>query len=506
MRGCLLFCVWSVICYHISWGQIKREFRGAWIATVQNLDWPSRAGLSAEEQQAELIDMLDGLKAYGINAVIFQVRPAGNVFFQSSFEPWSEYLTGTQGQYPGYDPLRFAIQAAHQRGMELHAWVNPFRVDVSYSLDKPLARNHLIRTHPEWILSYGRNLYLDPGIPAAQDYVLDVIEELVFNYAPDAIHLDDYFYPYPEGFESFPDTLSFAIHGNGTWDRARWRRENINRFIQALRDRLLRTNAKVKLGVSPFGVWRNQFDDPLGSATRAGVRSYDILHADVRHWLSQGWLDYVAPQLYFSIGYPPADYRVLINWWARQPLNAQLYIGHAVHKVGTESDPNWRQTFELTRQVEATRRLPQVQGSIFYRASFVLANPMGAMDIIKQQAYQQPALVPSLAYQRGLTPAPPAKLFAKNSTAGIVLNWIPSRDTTTYHAIYRAIGREKPDTTAAFLYQTIGHTDRWTDQQTKGLKKYSYLITTVNRQHVESKASQLVSKRNWWSIFRRKNK
>jgi len=368
----------------------KREFRGVWIATVKNIDWPSRAGLSSEEQQRELVNLIDRYHQMGMNAIIFQVRPAGDVFYFSAIEPWSEWLTGIQGKapVPFYDPLQVAIEACHERGMELHAWVNPFRAYLDVDRDRMTHVFHVMHTHPEWVVTYGPNAYIDPGIPAARDYVVEVIEDIVMRYDIDAIHIDDYFYPYKIEGKAFPDTLSFERYGRNYRDKDEWRRENNNQFIYELRNTIKTHKPWVELGISPFGVWRNNADDPLGSDTRAGVTSYDDLYADVRTWLQKGWIDYVAPQIYFSIGYPPADYAILLDWWSQNSFNRQLYIGKAAYKVNNNHDQNWKLPGQIPGQIRMDRQREKVDGSIYFSAKSLILNPFCYTSLTSKTLYQ----------------------------------------------------------------------------------------------------------------------
>ncbi|MCA1759294.1 MAG: family 10 glycosylhydrolase, partial [Bacteroidales bacterium] len=274
----------------------KFEFRAVWVATVANIDWPSKPGLTTEQQQQEVIDMLNMHEKLGMNVIILQVRPTSDAFYPSALEPWTRYLTGTPGQAPEqfYDPLQFWIEECHKRGMELHAWLNPYRVALNHQ--QPLAGNHIAFQHPEWILKYGNSLYFDPGLPQTREFAAQVVKDIVSRYDVDAIHFDDYFYPYPLK-EDFPDTASFAFYNRGFFpeDKADWRRENVDIIIKMLNDTIKATKSWVKFGISPFGVWRNIADDPRGSDSRAGATNYDHLYANIIKWQENGWIDYTLP-------------------------------------------------------------------------------------------------------------------------------------------------------------------------------------------------------------------
>ncbi len=399
MKFNVIIALWvlSFQVIHLQAQNPKREFRGVWIATVNNIDWPSRPGLPVEEQKEELTDLLDELLDLGMNAVIFQVRPAGDALYFSPFEPWSEYLTGVQGKSPDpfFDPLQFIIEACHDRGMELHAWVNPFRAYVSLSKRRYIDPSHILSKHPEWVVTYGDRAYLDPGLPDAREYVLQVILDLLYRYDIDGLHIDDYFYPYKIQGKEFPDSLSYRRYGKSFVPKADWRRENINSFVRSLRNHSQAIKPWVKFGISPFGVWRNASKDPRGSQTRAGTTSYDDLYADVRGWLERGWIDYVAPQLYWSIGFAPASYDVLVEWWSNNSFGKDLYIGKAAYKVGNNSDKNWDNPEELAKQVALDRRNGGPDGSIYFSAKSLLKNPLNALEPLRSDVYTSKALLPS---------------------------------------------------------------------------------------------------------------
>ncbi|MDP5170791.1 MAG: family 10 glycosylhydrolase [Bacteroidia bacterium] len=492
----------------IMWGQSPdREFRGMWIATVKNIDWPSQAGLPSPIQQKELTDLLDSLQTHGFNAVILQIRPAGDALYDSPFEPWSEWLTGRQGQAPRplYDPLEFAVKEAHKRNMELHAWINPFRAGMDDVPGKWFASNHVAQTHPEWTLKYGSNRYIDPGIPAAREYVMDVVMDIANRYDVDAIHFDDYFYPYAIAGQEFPDTLSYRQFGGRYLDIDAWRRNNIDEFILQLHNRILAERPDLQFGISPFGVWRNQADDPLGSATRAGITSYDGLHADIRKWLRLGWIDYVAPQLYFSIGFAPADFAVLLEWWQRNSFGKNLYIGHSPYKINNNADPNWTSSREIPRQIEAVRRSSTAKGSIFFSAKWLKANPLGWADSLQNHYYQQYSFPPTMTWLDPTPPLPPAQVEIGAAKEGMEILWIDARNPdAAYYCIYRAEGKETPlprDSDRIGISREQG--SFFLDKDVYFGKKYSYLITARDKHHNESDG-YLVSKRYWRGLLRQK--
>lgn len=376
-----------------------KEFRAAWISTVYNLDWPSKKGLTKEVQQEEFITLLDELKGTGLNAVIVQIKPTADNFYPSEYGPWSEYLTGVQGKDPGYDPLDFMIKAAHQRDMEFHAWFNPYRISVKDDISELTVEHPAIR-NPSWVVTYGGKLYYNPGLVEVRKFVVDSIMEVVRNYDIDGVHLDDYFYPYPVKGLDFPDEdLYRSSKRNSMETKEEWRRNNINEFIEDLYTSIKSEKRQVKFGISPFAVWRNQDIDPLGSKTKAGVTSYDSLYADTMLWVEKGWLDYIAPQIYWYFGYPAAPYEVVLKWWTDliQDKNIHLYVGHAAYKVQSSNDP-WGNPYEILNQIDYNRNAQNVKGSIFFRAKSLVDNPLNLKENLKTTLYKEPALVPEMPW------------------------------------------------------------------------------------------------------------
>jgi uncharacterized lipoprotein YddW (UPF0748 family) len=394
-----------------------REFRGAWIATVANIDWPSKPGLSVAQQKAELISLLDRAAQMHFNAVLFQVRPASDAMYASPSEPWSEYLTGAMGKAPEpfYDPLAFAIEEAHKRGLELHAWFNPFR--ARHLLSKsPVALNHISKTHPELVRKYGDQLWLDPGEPAARAYVLRVVMDVVNRYDVDGVTFDDYFYPYPEkdsaGHElDFPDDASWKKFGApNRLSRADWRRQNINQFIQNIYQSIKAVKPWVQFGVSPFGIWRPQ--NPLQIH---GLDAYANLYADSRQWLANGWVDYLAPQLYWPVASHEQSFPVLLQWWRAQNVKGR-HIWPALNDsaVGEKFSTN-----EISRQIQIARE-QSVGGKIHYHLRSILENP--ALTDSIRAAYAQPALVPASPWLDSVPPEKP-KLILAEARSGWRVQW-----------------------------------------------------------------------------------
>jgi uncharacterized lipoprotein YddW (UPF0748 family) len=431
----LLLLSWTLPCNAVSFEnssmvppQPVREFRGMWIATVANIDWPSKPGLSTAAQKAELISILDRAAKLKLNAVIFQVRPACDALYASRIEPWSEYLTGTMGKAPQpfYDPLQFAITEAHKRGLELHAWFNPYRA-LHKSHTGKIPPNHISKTHPEFVKKYGDYLWLDPGEPAVQDYSLSVVMDVVKRYDVDGVQFDDYFYPYPEKRANgdtveFPDDASWRKFGaGGKLSRDDWRRENVNSLVERTYKSIKATKPWVKFGISPFGIWR-----PGNPRQITGLDTYAKLYADSRKWLANGWLDYCAPQLYWRIDQKEQSFPVLLNWWANQnPKKRHLWPGLSTSYALSQSWP----ADEIPDQIQLTRKQPESDGWILYSARNLLESQSLARII--QDANPQPALVPASPWLSRALPAKPTAAITGNN-GNLKLTW-NSKETGFVH-------------------------------------------------------------------------
>ncbi len=390
----------------------KREFRGVWIATVSNIDWPSSRNLTSMEQKKEFIELLDMCRSMNFNAVIFQIRPSADAFYESKYEPWSMYLNGMSGEAPApyYDPLAFFIEETHKRGMEFHAWLNPYRAVVNYQEYQP---NPLPLTYeqPDWFINYGKNKYFDPGIPEVREYTLNIVTDIVQNYDIDAIHFDDYFYPYKIDGEPFRDEKSFKTYGGSFYpeDRDAWRRNNVNLIISQLYKRIKAIKPWVQFGVSPFGVWRNGDKDPRGSDTRAGQTNYDDLHADIALWTQRGWVDYLIPQAYWHIGHEKADYKEVVKWWSENTFGTRLYIGHGAYKLNDrKANPSWWQQdpTEIEKQLQFNRSVSKIQGSAFFSASTFKKNPFNIRERMANNSFAEVALTPVVNDNVKMVPLP----------------------------------------------------------------------------------------------------
>jgi uncharacterized lipoprotein YddW (UPF0748 family) len=397
MRGGLTLVVFFV-CSFLSYAQQQSEFRGVWVATVDNIDWPKRGQYHSDSQRKEYIRQLDLHKKNGMNAVIVQVRPATDAFYPSPFEPWSQWLTGIQGKppQPYYDPLAFMIEEAHQRGFEFHAWCNPYRANFGIR-NASIAPAHVTRLHPEWFVQYGGLLYFDPGNKAGQQWVSNVIRDMVNRYDVDAIHMDDYFYPYRIAGKEFPDAASYNLHGAGM-SKAAWRRSNVDSIILRLSKIIKEEKPWCKFGISPFGVWRNSDKDPEGSPTQAGVTNYDDLYADILLWTRNGWIDYVVPQLYWETGHPKVAYETLIDWWSKHAYGRHMYIGHGIYRAFEKGSPSWHKPNQLPLQLQILRATPNVQGSVYFSSKTFDRNPYGWNDSLQNNYYRLPALIPRMEW------------------------------------------------------------------------------------------------------------
>ena len=487
----------------------KRELRGMWIATVANIDWPTQRGLAPEQYRREYRRLLDAGQRAGLNAVFVQIRPASDAFYKSELEPWSKWLTGVQGRAPqdGDDPLPFLIREAHERGMEFHAWFNPYRATMD-SVTTRLARNHPYRQHPEWFLRYGGQLLYNPGLPAVRRHITRVILDVTRRYDIDAVHFDDYFYPYPAPGLVFHDEAAFRDHNpDSLRSLADWRRQNVNILIRDLHDSLRVVKRWVKFGISPFGVWMNKSAHPDGSDTRAGQPSYANLYADSRLWLEKGWIDYILPQLYWSTTFKLVPYATLLEWWTRNSFGRHLYIGHGTYRMleSTRSDTTWRNPAELPRQIRLNRRYGQKSsGSVFFSAKSLLANPLRTTDSLRRDLFRYPALVPTMPWLDAVPPRPPVNFSLGRLRQLVTLSWrpgpaAPDGDEAAYYVLYRFGAGETPSPhdprriLSLLRPETPGAAVAYVDTTAQPGQAYAYYLTAVDRLHNESAPVHLIS-------------
>jgi len=494
IRACLIL---SAVCFAAATEAqnlypAKREFRAAWIATVGNIDWPLKQGLPTAEQQASFIRCLDRMKRLGCNAVIMQIRPAADAFYPSDYEPWSRYLTGKQGQPPApyYDPLAFMVAEAHKRNMEFHAWFNPFRALVD-SKKNPNPASHVTKQHPDWVVSYGGKSYLDPGIPDARAYVTDVILDVVKRYDIDAVHLDDYFYPYRIAGVTFGDAGSFAKYNPAkipNWDD--WRRNNVTLFVQNLNDRIKKQKPYVKLGISPFGVWRNQNKDTAGSPTRGGQTNYDDLFADVRLWMEKGWIDYLLPQLYWEHGHKLVAFETLLPWWRDHSYGRHVYFGLGLYRMLGTPQGKWAGTRELLSQIRRTRQEAPGTGYVLYSLSNL--NKIIAPIEDSLEAYGRSiALVPPMRWLDSIAPPPPV-VRGISTANGYLLEWLPPNpaEVTLRYAVYRFPKGDRIDLSNPERILALTPETKYLDVEPTGSS--TYVVTTLDRLWNESVPSNKV--------------
>lgn len=474
----------------------KREFRAVWIATVDNLDWPSRKGLAVADQQREIVAYFDHEQQLGLNAVVVQVRSAADAFYAKSSEPWSEWLTGQQGlaPQPFYDPLEFMIEQAHQRGLEFHAWFNLDR--ATFGKTASIAPTNIIYRRPEWVLDYGGRKLFNLGVPAVRSYIASIVANVVREYDVDGIHFDDYFYPYAIAGQTLRDEATYQANYNGM-NKNDWRRDNVTKLITELRDSIRANKPWVKFGVSPFGIWKNQSNDPEGSATNGGQSYYD-LYADTRKWVRDGLVDYIVPQVYFSTEFGRAPYKTLVEWWTRNAGRCHLYIGHGVYRVGrgSERDPGWGRYTEFPEQMRFNRQQRAVQGSVFFSAKNLRSNPMAVCDSLLSSFYKHPALVPTMAWLDSIPPLPPHDLKAADTPEGIELFWqqpgpAADGDEANGYLVYRFDGRRprlRLDDPRRIVAKCIGEvTTRFVDRTAKPNQPYVYVVTALDRLNNESR-------------------
>jgi uncharacterized lipoprotein YddW (UPF0748 family) len=435
-----LFCI---LCNYVS-AQPKAEFRGVWVATVDNIDWPTAGDYNTESQKEAYIKLLDMHQRNGMNAVVVQVRPSTDAFYPSQYEPWSEWLTGKQGRPPApyYDPLEFMIQEAHKRGMEFHAWCNPYRAEFQIGKSS-IAPTHITRIHPEWFLAYGGKRYFDPGNKQAQKFVEKVIRDIVSRYEIDAVHFDDYFYPYRIAGREFPDDASYQQYGNGM-RKDDWRRSNTDSIILALSRAIKEERTSCRFGISPFGVWRNASQDAEGSATTAGQTNYDDLYADILLWLKEGWIDYVAPQLYWEFGHKAAPFEVLLDWWSKHTYGRHCYIGLGIYRAG--SNTAWKDKNQLPRMIAAMRNTPNIQGAVYFSSKTFDRNPNGWSDSLRENYYHSPAMVPPMQWRSSTVEKPALATVTSSLYANGVIMEIRNTDAARRIKSFIVYGFDEGDT------------------------------------------------------------
>lgn len=420
-------------CLGVKAGNPKREFRGAWLQTVWQESYRQR---TTSQNKAFLRDQLDKLKGAGINAVLFQVRPQADAFYKSDLEPWSRFLTDNgKAPSPAWDPLEFLIAEAHERGMELHAWLNPYRVTTTAK--QTLPPGHVYHKHPEWFVRFNGNLYFDPGLPESRDFITKVVHDIVSRYDVDGIHFDDYFYPYPVKGKVFPDSKSFARYGKGM-SLSDWRRHNVDLLIEKVHNDIESTKPWVAFGISPFGIWRNATSDSRGSATK-GLQNYDDLYADVLLWAEKGWIDYLLPQLYWDLEHASASYLTLVEWWNDNSCGRHVFVGQDVERTMKFPDIQGKpDASQLRHKIELSRKAPNITGNCWWPGYLVADNHSGVADSLAIDFQATVALMPEYPWISSAKPAV-VKDFKR---VGDTITWKPSAtkgtaDDVVKYAVYR---------------------------------------------------------------------
>ncbi len=466
----------------------KREFRAAWIQSVNG----QFREMPTEKLKQNLIGQLNSLQKAGINAIIFQVRPEADALYASRLEPWSRFLTGVQGKAPEpyWDPMQFMIDECHKRGMEFHAWINPYRTKTT--LKSELAPNHVYNIHPEWFVTYGDQLYFDPALPESRRHICMVVSDIVSRYDVDAIHMDDYFYPYPIKGKDFPDDASFARFGGGFSNKGDWRRSNVNVLIKKLHETIREIKPWVKFGVSPFGIYRNESSDPLGSKTK-GLQNYDDLYADVLLWAREGWIDYNIPQIYWHIGHPVADYETLVKWWARNTENRPLFIGQSVMNTVQNADPKNPSINQLPRKMALQRAYQTIGGSCQWPASAVVENAGKYRDALIAEYHKYPALPPVFDFMDNEAPAKVRRMKSVWTEDGYILFWTAPKykeemNRAVQYVVYRFNDKEKVNIDDPSHIVAITRDNFYKLPYEDGKTKYRYVVTALDRLHNESKS------------------
>jgi uncharacterized lipoprotein YddW (UPF0748 family) len=465
----------------------KRELRGVWVATVSNIDWPSAKNYNGIKQQNEFIDLLNSHQKTGINAVFVQIRTAADALYAKSPEPWSTFLSGLQGQPPSpyYDPLAFMIEESHARGIEFHAWLNLNRASISEN--SLLGVNHVVRKHPDWIIKYHGTLILNFGLPEVRLYLVNLVKNIIEQYDVDGIHFDDYFYPYPIKGEQINDQEAFEKYKWAEESLGDWRRRNTNNLIKDISEAIKSTRPKVKFGISPFGIWRHQSESVLdGSPTRRGLQSYDDLFADTEKWIKDGWVDYLAPQLYWETTHQVAAFEPLATWWSTHNYGRPIYIGHAAYHLTDTWGPG-----ELSKQLKVARSLANVQGSIYFSSNLIIRNVKGWRDTLRQNQFSSIALIPTMLWKDSIAPTPPRQVTLLKNSDDWLLSWKPGepnedQDPPAYYVVYRIKkGEFDPlDHSENIIFK--GKTNQLILDKNWIRPGYGFAVTALDRLHNES--------------------
>ena len=491
-RRMKLVAILFMLCALSVQAQNKREFRGAWIQCVNG----QYLGKSTQQIQSMLTSQLDELQKDGVNAIIFQVRAECDALYESKLEPWSKFLTGVQGQAPSpyWDPLAWMIQECHKRGMELHAWINPYRARHGSTSMQQVANNSIVKKRPDLCFNYDNLVVLNPGLQAAADYTCQVAADIVSRYDIDGFHIDDYFYPYPVAGKQIPDQELYRSNPHGLRTIGDWRRDNVSRFVKQLSQTIHEIKPWVKFGVSPFGIYRNKRNDPNGSETY-GLQNYDDLYADVLLWVNNGWIDYCVPQLYWEIGNKAADYATLIKWWNKNAGNRPLYIGEDIERTAKYADPTNPKSHQLPAKHTLHQKMNNVRGTVLWYAKTAADNVGNIGHTLRNYYWRYPALQPSMPFLDNKAPKAVKKLKMRWTETGPVLTWKAPKakkwgDVVNKYAIYRFAKHEKVDINDVTKLQKITYEDSFRLPYDKS-KSYTYVVTALDRVGNESKIQKI---------------
>ncbi len=465
----------------------KREFRGAWIQAVNG----QFIGMSTREMQRTLTYQLDELWKDGVNAIIFQVRPECDALYKSDIEPWSRFLTGQQGLAPSpyWDPLQWMIDECHKRGMELHAWINPYRARTKTTKD--LDARHIAVKRPDLCFEYDGLLLLNPGCPEAKDYICRVVDDIVKRYDIDGLHIDDYFYPYPAAGQVINDDAQYARYGTSFRDRGDWRRDNVNVFIKQLSKTIHDRKPWVKFGVSPFGIYRNKKSAPNVGSDTNGTQNYDDLYADVLLWVNNGWVDYCVPQLYWEIGHKAADYKTLITWWNNHSANRPLYIGEDVERTVKYPDPANPNVNQMGAKFNLHKQMPNVNGTVLWYAKAAVDNVGNYGSALRGKYWRNRALQPVMPFIDGKSPKKPRKLKTLDTEDGLVLFWTAPKgngwkDEAVKYVVYRFGADEKINLSDPSKIVSVTSKQHYKLPYKDGSTRYTYVVTALDRMSNES--------------------
>lgn len=483
----LVFCT-NVFADTNGYVPSKREFRGAWIQCVNG----QFIGMSTEKMQQTLEYQLDELQKDGVNAIFFQVRAECDALYKSDMEPWSRFLTGVQGKAPQpyWDPLQWMIDECHKRGMELHAWLNPYRAKTKTTTS--LDAKHIAVKNPASVFPYDGLLILNPGMPENREYIIKVVDDIVSRYDIDGIHMDDYFYPYPVPGVQIPDDKEYAQYSNGINNRGDWRRDNVNVFIKECGESIHRIKPWVKFGVSPFGIYRNKRDGvEVGSLTK-GTQNYDDLYADVLLWLNNGWVDYCVPQLYWQIGHKTADYKTLIAWWNRYASARPLYIGEDVERTAKFADTDNPNSNQMPAKFALHSKSRNVNGTVLWYAKAAVDNIGNYGTMLRNVYWRYPALQPLMPFIDSKAPKSPKKVKPVWTKDGLFLFWTKPKakrwdDEVVKFVVYRFDRKERINLDNPARIVAVTDKEFFKLPYTNGLAQYVYVVTALDRMSNESK-------------------